>query len=219
MRTRNSGITLVELLIVIAIISVLAGLLFPVFASAKRSAYGSQCISNLNQLTVATLLYSGDSEDVLPYGADPIVKSEIADAPTCFTDDQKSTLAAMPSLKDLLAKYGASPTQWQCPLDEIDPVHGVADGRNMPSWYAQDGSSYVFDDIEALSSPTLSSVGDTSSHLLASDEEAFHGGGDHTDPQSIAAEGRVNCAFFDGHTKSASVATVGAYVKAEGCWF
>ncbi|MBP5094049.1 MAG: prepilin-type N-terminal cleavage/methylation domain-containing protein, partial [Abditibacteriota bacterium] len=44
------GFTLIELLCVIAIIAVLAAILFPVFHSAKQAAMRSACANNLRQL-------------------------------------------------------------------------------------------------------------------------------------------------------------------------
>jgi prepilin-type N-terminal cleavage/methylation domain-containing protein len=63
--------TLIELLVVIAIIAILAAILFPVFAQAKIAAKKTQAISNAKQSGTAMLLYSGDADDLLPFGIAP----------------------------------------------------------------------------------------------------------------------------------------------------
>ena len=60
------GFTLVELLIVIAILAVLAGILFTVFAPAKEKARQTHCMNNLKQLGAAILLYKGDYDGGWP---------------------------------------------------------------------------------------------------------------------------------------------------------
>jgi prepilin-type N-terminal cleavage/methylation domain-containing protein/prepilin-type processing-associated H-X9-DG protein len=55
--------TLIELLIVIAIIAVLASTLFPVFAQAKRAAKATVCLSNNKQMAMAYQMYAGDFDD------------------------------------------------------------------------------------------------------------------------------------------------------------
>ena len=58
--------TLLELLVVISIICVLAGLLLPALGSAKSMAWKSSCLSNLRQLGLATNQYVSDWNEVLP---------------------------------------------------------------------------------------------------------------------------------------------------------
>lgn len=67
--TSDRGFTLIELLIVIAIIAILAAILFPVFASAREKARQTTCSSNLKQIGLAIIQYTGDYDDVMPLQA------------------------------------------------------------------------------------------------------------------------------------------------------
>ena len=63
---RNNGFTLIELLTVIAIISILASMLFPVFSKARDKARGISCISNLKQICNALMMYRQDYDERSP---------------------------------------------------------------------------------------------------------------------------------------------------------
>ncbi len=58
---RKSGISLIEVLIVVAIISIVSALLMPVFSHVRASAIAKSCLSNMMQLTKAQMLYSSDN--------------------------------------------------------------------------------------------------------------------------------------------------------------
>lgn len=62
---KRKAFTLIELLVVIAIIAILAAILFPVFAQAKAAAKRTSEISNMKNLSLGVIMYSGDYDDTL----------------------------------------------------------------------------------------------------------------------------------------------------------
>src|SRR6266498_3767817 len=59
--------TLIELLMVIAVIAVLAGLLLPAVSRAKEAARSTSCLNNIRQIGFASVTYSLDQNGHLPW--------------------------------------------------------------------------------------------------------------------------------------------------------
>ena len=53
MKARNQGFTLVEIMIVVAIIAILAAVAIPNFVKYRKNSQATACISNLKQLQTA----------------------------------------------------------------------------------------------------------------------------------------------------------------------
>jgi prepilin-type N-terminal cleavage/methylation domain-containing protein/prepilin-type processing-associated H-X9-DG protein len=65
--TSWGGFTLLELLVVIAVIAILASILLPTLARARTKAEGLSCLNNTRQLGLAWMLYADEHNGRLPY--------------------------------------------------------------------------------------------------------------------------------------------------------
>jgi prepilin-type N-terminal cleavage/methylation domain-containing protein/prepilin-type processing-associated H-X9-DG protein len=62
-----AGFSLIELLVVVAVISIMAALLLPALSKSKEQARGAVCRSNMKQLALAFLMYAEDNEETFPW--------------------------------------------------------------------------------------------------------------------------------------------------------
>jgi len=110
---RRTAFTLVELLVVIAIIAVVAAILFPVFASAKRSAKRTTALSNVEQIGKAVQLYLNDNDDTLPFRT-PSLPSWPGFGDVLIIDSDLSK-----GFSEMLGPYLSSTAVWYSPEDRL----------------------------------------------------------------------------------------------------
>jgi len=129
--------------VVIAIIVILAGLLFPSVAKAKTKGQGIMCLNNHRQLTLAWKMYTDDNSGRLLFASpSPYFGDTNADPYTWvlgymdFTPSNPSNWDVNQDIKrSPLWKYcGESAAIWKCPADKssIIPSDGPFSGQLVP---------------------------------------------------------------------------------------
>lgn len=141
---RGFGFSLIELLVVLAIIALLTAILFPVFAQARGKARTVACISNLRQDGMAISLYADDYDGLYPYAIDPADR----DTPqiwAAFPAFQALT-PVLPWLHEVLLPYVRSRELFHCPSDTgivIEDFTGQLLNAT-PTSFGKYGTSYLY---------------------------------------------------------------------------
>lgn len=120
--------TLVELLVVVAIVGILAGLLLPGLGRAKALTKATVCVGNLRQIGIALQMYVDDHANRMP---------EMRDRrPPDGTNAPASGGASgeLPSPDRVLAAQLGDPGVLRCPADR-------------GGWYESTGSSYGWNSL------------------------------------------------------------------------
>src|SRR5262245_11173773 len=66
-KVKSNAFSLLELMVVVAVIAIVAALLFPALTRTKRNANRALCLNNLKQLSAALRMYADDSSDKSPW--------------------------------------------------------------------------------------------------------------------------------------------------------
>jgi prepilin-type N-terminal cleavage/methylation domain-containing protein len=82
-RRRSGGFTLIELMIVIAIIAILAAILVPNFIRARAQGQLTACKSNLKNIGTALEMYSTDWSGKYPTGTTVLTPNYLKTIPEC----------------------------------------------------------------------------------------------------------------------------------------
>lgn len=119
---KNGNFTLVELLVVIAVIAILAGMFLPALNSAREKGMAISCLSNLKQISSANAMYISDSDDYsVPYNNDSSEKNMPGDY--WFGIKSASDDSYDITTSPLLGKYyGNSPGIMVCPTSRREGI-------------------------------------------------------------------------------------------------
>jgi prepilin-type N-terminal cleavage/methylation domain-containing protein len=71
MTFRRTGFTLIELVVVVAIIGILSMILLPSLSLLRNQANSTRCLSNLRQIGIGMQTYAGEHDDCVPAGQVP----------------------------------------------------------------------------------------------------------------------------------------------------
>lgn len=142
------GFTLVELLVVVAIIATLVGIGYPLFRSITAKSQEAACMNNLRSLGVALQTYVQEHQDKMP---------ELAQGRASKTDDAQV-------LETVLLPYLETPEAFRCPADKKE--------------FLKSGSSYFWNSTQnglSVSQLALFGVKDRPDKVpLIYDKEAWH---------------------------------------------
>ena len=203
----NRGFTIVELLTVMAIIAVLAGLIFASFSRAREAMRRTTCMNNLRQIGQGCIRYSVDYGDFFPTvfrpptDASPVPSSPLKSLSLLYeTYVPQRKLFVCPSTADLCLDLQAGTS--------FAP-HGLA-GRAQATDLKQ--TSYGYDDTKSspLTNPEVAiaadapaapeeNVGGVSTGGSAADQAVNKNSANHR--RGPADRGGQNILFFNGNVR------------------
>jgi prepilin-type N-terminal cleavage/methylation domain-containing protein/prepilin-type processing-associated H-X9-DG protein len=199
--------TLIELLIVIAIIAILAGLLLPALAQAKSKAVQTKCLNNLKQLNLAMVMYCADFNDTSP-NSNSVVIGGTAQAIWWWYKELDKGYVGYQGLST------SNDVLFQCPKDRGWVSHGYpaplsADPTLDYGSYVYNGCDNNNGDGYNMNDVRLSTVVHPSRTWLMAEwpiQWAYSWHYSLTGEQDISYDkALVNCSFVDGHASATKV--------------
>lgn len=192
-RRLQRAFTVIEIIVTTSIIIALSALIHPVLVEGKNRSKDISCLNNLKQLGVAIHIYASEWDDHLPLAASESARSLLDNGISVYGDPYDTFLRRLPTVSSLLGQYGSKSQLFQCSRDCYSlSSSGIRDCSQ--SWFERIGSSYFFDDWNAINLRTLSQYPEPSKNMMMGDYSFFHSG-------QTGETGQFNVLFVDGRAK------------------
>ncbi|MCK6487124.1 MAG: type II secretion system GspH family protein [Planctomycetes bacterium] len=146
--SRRCGFSLIELLVVMAIVAVLAGMLMPALGTVRQAVRGVACVSNLRQLGLAAQGYAldWDGQLVPAFWSDAAGNASYGTAPWVLNADFLARYAEGSETYNVFAATSALPAKLLCPENlRRNPSRWIKSCYGL-NWsapgYARTGATY-----------------------------------------------------------------------------
>jgi prepilin-type N-terminal cleavage/methylation domain-containing protein len=171
----NRAFTIIELLVTIAIIAILAALLFAVTVRIRSPLSEKVCRNNLGQIVVAMQLYRNDNEGQYPLlsavrgTTGEAFKIQTPARPTWsfrFALGGKTTTNSPPEANRPLFKYVKAAETFRCKDDKGYDVKLLRGGTTVESIWKWQGCSYGYNPVTGLRVPKAEGISNPSKVVL-----------------------------------------------------
>lgn len=141
---KNKAFTLIELLIVIAIIAILASMLLPALGRAREQAKKISCSGNLKQIGSGILMYASDEKGMLP------PHGEVFPGNNVWQEYVAQNYLGV--LKSSIGAWSNTANPFICPSDKSpESLHGLLNSYGMNYWITSSKQNRKF---SGLTTPT-----------------------------------------------------------------
>jgi prepilin-type N-terminal cleavage/methylation domain-containing protein/prepilin-type processing-associated H-X9-DG protein len=167
-RPSSRAFTLIEILVVVAVIALVAGVIVPMIQRAGARAHQASCSGNMRQIWMSLREYIALNSYHLPRC-------------TRRPSQPPAGEEGMPGFAETLKPYLGNPKVMKCPTDP-------------GTYYGSDGTSYEWNSLlngKAIGQENLSIVGITIEVPLLVDYETFHIGASEPGKNFLYADGSV----------------------------